>query len=421
MESLAKQISEQGNNNDLEEMLETISTQKGVCIEVTSGSGDSFIYSTGAMNRGCISSPESKNQKLDFIQSGETKKAYRTINPRLHNQTLLYGVKLNDSFYVFLNTSIDPIDSTITVLMNQLIIVTIVVLLLASIIAYFISRRIAKPIERINQAAKQMANGDMNVTFTSDEDIAEIKELADTLNETKNELAKTEEVRRDLLANVSHDLKTPLTMIKAYAEMVRDLTYKNKKKREENLEVIIGEADRLNGLVNDILDLSKMESKIQELHMTTFSLNELIQTIIHRFEIFSLTENYHFIFEAKNIYEIHADKQKIEQVIYNLMNNAINYTGDDKKVFISLEEYDHNIYVKIRDTGNGIDSKDIKYIWNKYYKSNKKHKRHTVGTGIGLSIVKNIFILHNYEYGVTSEKGKGTTFYFIIKNEKETK
>jgi len=151
-------------------------------------------------------------------------------------------------------------------------------------------------------------------------------------------LSKINETRKDLLANVSHDLKTPLTMIKAYAETARDLNKNNEKKREENLNIIIEEAERLNILVNDILELSKNESGMETLNKERFNLKSEIETIIHRFDYLKEQESYDFVFECEKDIFITADKNKITQVIYNLIINAINYTGKDKKITIkSLE------------------------------------------------------------------------------------
>lgn len=202
--------------------------------------------------------------------------------------------------------------------------------------------------------------------------------------------------------------------------MVRDITYKDKKKREENLNVIIEEVDRLNLLVGDILDLSVMQSKLYEKNIEDFDIVNLTKVIINRYKIFTFTEEYKFIFNTnKDEIIISADKKKIEQVLYNLINNAINYTGDDKKVIININQTKNKVRIEITDTGKGIKKEEINLIWDKYYKSNKKHKRNMIGTGLGLSIVKNIFELHNYKYGVISNS-KGSTFYFEVSNGEQT-
>lgn len=417
LEETVNQIVKNYDENNLDNLLDNIAFDKGVCIEVIQNNVP--IYISNSFNRGCMgegnNQPQINSYKREFIMSNETKKTYSLINPKFNNKTLIYAIKLDDQVYAFINASLEPLDSTIEILKNQLIYVSILVLLLSFIIAYFISNKIAHPIVKINTAAKQMKKGDYDVIFPTNEGIDEINELSTTLNETKEELAKTDELRRDLMANVSHDLKTPLTMIKAYAEMVRDLTYKNKEKREKNLNTIIEETDRLNILVNDILELSKLQSQILELKYETFDIVKLIKSILKRYDILIEKEQYQFIFENTEPIMVNADQKKIEQVIYNLINNAINYTGTDNKVIITIEEKTDKIRINIKDTGKGIKKEEIKYIWDKYYHNKKKHKRNAYGTGLGLSIVKNILETHQFEYGVTSEKGKGTTFYFDIK------
>ena len=160
-----------------------------------------------------------------------------------------------------------------------------------------------------------------------------------------------------------------------------------------------------------------MQSNILNLEIEEFDLVELIETVLKRYSIFAEVKNYKFIFNHKNKkLQIKADKKKIEQVIYNLVNNAINYTGEDLLVKINLVKRKEDILVEICDTGKGISDLELPYIWDKYYKSKKNHQRNIIGTGLGLSIVKNILELHKYEYGVKSSP-KGTTFYFYIKNE----
>ena len=220
------------------------------------------------------------------------------------------------------------------------------------------------------------------------------------------------------MANVSHDLKTPLTMIKAYSEMVRDISYKDDVKRNGLLNIIISETDRLNTLVNDILLLSKAEANVEELNIESFNLVDEINTIISRYEIIKETEHYNIIYNGPKKAIIKGDKKRIDQVIYNLINNAINYTGKDKTVKVKVEPNKDKYVVKIIDSGKGINKEDIKYIWNRYYKNEKNHKRNVVGTGLGLSIVKSILEEHNFNYGVESKIDKGTTFYFEIDKDK---
>ena len=407
------------NKDNFNNVLEEVAYNTDFCVEITDL--DETIYSNIQNNKGCIDSNNNLKvfkEKLEFIESDKTSFKLKIINPRFNNLTLLYGVKLDSNNYLFVNTSLEPIDTTINVLKNQFLLVSLIVIILAILLAYFISKSLSKPITKLTKSAKLLSNGNYNVNFNVDSDIEEIKELGDSLDYAKNVIKKTDEIRRDLLSNISHDLKTPLTMIKAYAEMEKDLEV-SKEKHENNMNVIIQEVDRLTILVNDILNLSKLESNMEKLNLENIDLTLLINTILNRFKIFEFTKNYEFIFNYKEPLIIKADKQKLEQVIYNLIGNAINYTGNDHKVYINVYNNKKNIRVEITDTGKGIKKDEIDKVWDKYYKSEKKYKRNTVGTGIGLSIVKNIFLLHNFKYGINSIENKGTTFWFEINKDKK--
>ena len=408
-------IKKQSNSDTLYETLEKVSYNTDFCIEIVKNK--ETTYSSIQDNKGCIntnSSTKVVKNKLDFINSGKDYFKLKIINPKFNNLTLLYGVKLDNSNYVFLNTSLEPLKSTLNILREQLLIVSVIVIILSIIIAYFISKSLSKPISELTTSAKKLSDGNYNTNFKVNTDIYEINELATTLDYAKNVLKKTDELRRDLLSNVSHDLKTPLTMIKAYAEMEKD--FPDWEKHDSNMDIIIEEVDRLTILVNDILNLSKLESNIEKLNLETFDITKLINTILNRFKIFELTKNYEFIFNTNEEILINADKQKMEQVIYNLVGNAINYTGSDNKVYINLIKEKKKIRIEIKDTGKGIKKEELDKVWDKYYKTEKNYKRNTVGTGIGLSIVKNIFILHGFKYGIISEEKKGSTFWFEIPN-----
>lgn len=407
------------NQDNIYNILESFAYDKGICSEIfIDGNVD---YTTNPQNRGCLNfygkTTNIKDLEKEFLLSDKDSFMIQINNPINNAKILIYGVKLDDKTTIFANTSIDPIDSTVNILKRQLIIITAIMIILSSIVAYFIASKLSEPITSLTKKSKELSKGNFKVDFDVKSEIIEIDELSKSLNYTKDVLKQNDDIRRDLMANVSHDLKTPLTMIKAYAEMIRDLTYNNPKKRDNDLNVIIEEVDRLNSLVNDILSLSKLETNIEKVDPVEFDLVRLIDTIINRFKIFTVTQEYQFIFLSPNKLMIKADKQKIEQVIYNLIGNAINYSEDSKKIYITILNR-KNIRVNISDTGPGIKKEDINKIWDKYYKAQKNHKRNMIGTGLGLSIVKNILELHSYKYGVISKKNKGTTFFFEIKLKK---
>jgi signal transduction histidine kinase len=415
LENSVKKVLNSFHDSNYEDLLDDISLEDEICIEVVNNNMTrylSVIYNKGCM--GAETSIENSYYKKDFINSNLSKKVYTLINPRFKNKTIIYGIKLDDSNYAFVSASLEPIDTTITVLKNQFIYVTMLVIILSLIVSYFVSRKISSGVIKINREAKKLSKGNFDVKFDTDQPILELSELAETLEYTKDELSKTENLRRELLANVSHDLKTPLTMIKAYAEMVRDVTYKDDTKRTKDLNIIIEETDRLNVLVNDILELSKIQSGTQKLTIEQFDLEKFVKNIIKRYDIMSENKKYKFKVSINKNIIVSADRKRIEQVMYNLINNAINYTGDDKKIIISALELENTVRIEVKDTGKGIDKEELENIWDKYYKIDKTHSREQVGSGVGLSIVKNILINHNCNYGVESIKGNGTTFYFEL-------
>ena len=414
VKNLSKDILVTEDTLSLYDKLDKIAYQENVCIEISNSKGNN-LYSSDGNN--C--KLKSKAIKEKFILSNSQTKTYNLVNDFTKEKSIMSATKISDNLYIFITTSLIPLNSTINIIEQQLIIVSIVVLLLSIIVAYFISKRLSNPIIKISKAAKLISKGKLKTTFETDSDIKELIDLTDALNEMKIELSKTEELQRDLMANVSHDLKTPLTMIKAYAELILDININDKEKCKSNLNIIIEEVNRLNTLVNDILTLTKVESGLDKLDLSSFDLIKVIEKIVKQHNIYVVKDGYSIIFTHDNIRNliIEADKNKIEQVIYNLLNNALNYTGKDKKVIIKIIEDNDNYTIMVIDSGKGIDKEEIDYIFDKYYRSKKNHKRYIYGTGLGLSIVKNILLLHNYPYGVKSTKNKGTTFYFKIKKD----
>ena len=414
IKNLSKDILVTERDTSLYDKLDRVSYKENVCIELTNSNGDNLYSSNGSNCR-----LRSRTIKRNFINSNKESKTYNLVNNFTKEKSIMSATKLSNNLYIFISTSLIPLDSTINIIEQQLIIVSIVVLLLSIVVAYFISKRLSNPIIKISKAAKLISKGKLKTNFDSGSDIKELVDLTNALNDMKDELSKTEELQRDLMANVSHDLKTPLTMIKAYAELILDININDKEKCKNNLNIIIEEVNRLNNLVNDILTLTKVESNLDNLSKSEFDLINLIKRIVKQHNIYVIRDGYSIEFIHDNIDKlvINADKKKIEQVIYNLLNNALNYTGEDKKVIIKVEDDDKDYTIMVIDSGKGIDKKEIDHIFDRYYRSKKNHKRYVYGTGLGLSIVKNILLLHNYPYGVKSIKNKGTTFYFKIKKD----
>ena len=313
---------------------------------------------------------------------------------------------------VIVNTTITPVDSVITTLRVILIVVTAATVLAALITALMLSAGLTKPIKNITEKAKELATGDYEVEFESSS-VLEINELADSLNYAKTELGKIDALQKELVANISHDLRTPLTLIGGYAEVMRDIPGEA---NDENLQVIIDETKRLTSLVSDVLDISKLSAGVQQMQPEEIDLITCVQSIIPRYNKLIEKDHYQITFESEvETAPVLADSTRLQQVIYNLINNAVSYTGADKTVRLHLSESEEGFTLHIIDSGEGIPADKLPYIWERYYKVDKNHRRAQMGSGLGLSIVKEILDAHGAGYGVNSKEGEGSDFWFTMK------
>lgn len=426
---------EHTKRRELQQASETIqknlnSPNLGSMIEETARNGQ--IYAVGIRSDGSIlfSSDFSPNRFSGFVgehlmqvmgktleEGGNHYEVISGHSSRLAagDRALVYATVKQDSgsaYMIFLYTILTPMDATIRTIRTQIVWLTFILLGTGALLALYLSRHIGKPIIKITETAKELATGDYDIAF-EETGYEEIAQLARTLNYAAHELGQVEHLQRDLVANVSHDLRTPLTMISGYAEIMRDLPGEN---TPENVQIIIDEANRLTSLVNDTLDLSKLQSGTQKVQKTEFNLTDNIRHILHRYD--KMTD-YVLSFDADRDVVVYADELKISQVVYNLINNAITYTGKDRRVMLRQLVDGSQVKVEVTDTGEGIPEDKLKDIWKRYYKVDKEHKRAQIGTGLGLSIVKTILDMHDGTYGVRSAVGKGSTFWFSLTVKRE--
>lgn len=392
--------------------------QNDMCIEVLNAEGAEINYKC-IFSGNCLLHNGSNDiyfYYMDLKQNAGKDIVRKLYNDTMQSEMLVYGCPLYDTNneikgYIITNSRLVPVESTRHILQNMTMTITVALAIAGVILSAYAAENLGTPIKRLNSSARRLALGDYTASFVGG-GCAEVDDLADTLTYASHELSKTDEMQRDLIANVSHDMRTPLTMMKAYAEMIRDLSGDNPVKREQHLNVIIEETDRLSLLVNDMLDLSKLESGTQKLEYQTIDISEKLCEIASRYEGLSEKMGYHLIFTGDAPYMIHCDSGKIERVICNLLNNAINYTSkEDRTVILRQINRPDCVRIEISDRGDGIEEDKIKLIFDKYYRS-ENHKREVVGTGLGLSIVKAILKMHGYNYGVNSKLGEGSTFWF---------
>ena len=319
----------------------------------------------------------------------------------------------DDKAILYIFSPLYPVGSTVAILQEQLKYITIISLAMAFAISIYLSRRISSPIRRITDQAKELAKGKYGVPFDGG-NYSEIMNLADTLTHASMELAKSDKLQKDLIANVSHDIRTPLTMVKSYAELIRDISGEDSEKREEHLKVIIDEADRLNRLVSDLLTLSKMQAGVESLSLSEINVSELVESVVGPYIEILKEEGYNIVTQCDEKLWFIGDLAKMKQVIGNLLSNAIKYCGKDKTVYINAYEEKSNLHLEVIDNGMGISEEDISQIWERYQKGSTNHVRKTSGTGLGLSIVKEILNLHNAKFGVESRLQEGSKFWFEL-------
>lgn len=349
--------------------------------------------------------------------SGEWRDGKETeFNSREHgNMTISYVACIrcgNEMCRLLVRYPVAPIARTISQMELYVLLIALAALALAFFISYTLANKLSSPIRDVSATAKKLAKGDYSVQFTSTQ-YAEVAQLSDTLNYMKDEIKKSDQFQKELLANVSHDLKTPLTMIKAYASMIMEISGDDPEKRKKHLQVIIDESDRLAGLVNDILSTSKISAGLEQLDKKVFNVSEALYGVINNFGYLQESQGYKIMVDVDpNQYTL-ADEEKIKQVFYNLISNAVNYTGEDKTIYVMLKfvPQSGSIRFEVRDTGKGIAQDELQHIWDRYYRSKETHNRPVKGTGLGLNIVKAILESHSFGFGAESAEGKGSTFF----------
>ncbi len=326
----------------------------------------------------------------------------------------VYARSIGDGKYIAVISTINPISSTVRVMTIQLVYITIFSLIFAVVVAIILSKKLSKPIYDINEKAKELEKGNFDINFKQGY-YTEIDELSSTLNNASEKLKITNRLRKEVIANVSHDLKTPLATIKGYSEMLQDISGGVKEKRDVQLKKISKEVDNLNLLISDMLNLSKLETVDNGLELKEINLIDIVYDVIARFDHICEKTNVKIEFkkDIENI-TIKADKIKLSQVIYNLIANAISFVGEDKTVYVIVKKTNDKIKVEVKDNGKGISEENQKYIFERYYKTNDKFRKLGISTGLGLSIVKNLLEKHNFKYGIISKENCGTIFWFEI-------
>lgn len=309
---------------------------------------------------------------------------------------------------LYVTGTLGAVGAAVTIIRTQLLWVTGLSLVLAFVIALIISRRFAKPINQLTKQAKMLSEEHYEDRFQKGF-CRELDDLNDSLSQSAEHLSEAREYQKELLANVSHDLRTPLTMIRGYAEMLRDISWENEAQRNADAGVIIKESDRLSALVNEILEYSRLQEKGFEPQFSNVDLSVLAKNTAERFEPLFKNEGGTIEREITPGCIVRGDPELLERAIFNLLDNAVRHTGEaDKRIRISVREMNSRVCLEVRDFGQGIAPEELPHIWEKYYTSRQRGNKGV--SGLGLAIVKQTASLHHAEVSAESHPGEGSTF-----------
>ena len=315
--------------------------------------------------------------------------------------------------YVVIHTSMDDLRASRESLLSISYIMFIIIFLLSLIILLFFSEFVYIPLRKITTATEQYASGNMHYELSVESE-DEIGYLAAALSYMASEIAKNEDGQKKFIANVSHDFRSPLTSIKGYLEAMLDGTIPPEL-HEKYLGIVLNETERLTKLTNSLLTLNNLNMRGMVLEKTIFDINRVIRNTIASFEgtLGGKRITIDLILTGETL-PVEADMGKIQQVLYNLIDNAIKFSHQDSTIKIETTEKHQKVFVSVKDSGIGIPKESLKMIWDRFYKTDLSRGKDKKGTGLGLSITKEIIHAHNENINVISTEGVGTEFIFSL-------
>ncbi len=318
---------------------------------------------------------------------------------------------------VILNAPVQGFNSFLTRVYLAIGLTGLLALALTLFIVRRLSRGIVKPLRAMEETAASMAEGcyDKRVEVTSRDEVGQLGESLNTLAQALSGFVarteQTEKLRRDFVANVSHELRTPLTVIRGYTEALRDGTVTEPEQEERFTRLIVGETERLERLISDLLDLSRLQAEQYSMEVEPIPLDEIIDSVVGMLRVKAKEKGVTLQWEHDGkIPPIRGNGDRLIQLMLILLDNAVKYTPDGGAISIDLKQVDGHAVVNVSDTGVGIPSEDLPFIWERFYKVDKAHTRDNHGTGLGLAIAREIIDRHGAKVAVSSGEGQGTTF-----------
>lgn len=424
-------LKHKADQEDIDDIFSLI-VNNDTCVAIYNENGQ-ILYESDALGEACMLKEDIVINDIDIniennpVQLTDALKENKNIQTTIVSditgyEMLIYAKEIRNNlanYYLVLNSPLEPVESVIDFILNQYLYIAIIVFVLASVLAVYFANRLSSPIVRMKKEANKLAGGNYDVSFqTAGNYFSETTDLAKTLDDAAGQLSKIDELRKDLIANISHDIKTPLTLIQAYAEMIQDISGDDPIKRNEHLDVILKETEYLDKLVTDMQELSKMQVGYISLNKTNFDLKQAVTDVLDLLEVLFEESDIKLELNLKEV-TIYADEMKLSQVIYNYISNAIKHSKKGETIHINIIDSEDYVRLEVIDEGDGIAEEDLPYIWDRYYKIDKGFKRNLESTGLGLAIVKGILEAHHAKYGVESKLNEGSKFYFELSKEYE--
>ena len=435
----AEQIASQSGNSNINEEIDELTRDNLLLVFITKKDG-TVLYSSDAFNGahgkemklGKAGMNENDEQLTEVKQKRrggyralpETYDAFMDIldssggGMTEYKDDSLYICGMYINYYgsdeqavLYVSASIDAVGASVNIISMQLVWVTILSVIVGFILSWFIARRFAAPVDRLSEKAKLLGENEYTEHFSKGF-CSELDELSDTLDKTNVKLFQSRDFQMELLANVSHDLRTPITMIKGYAEMIRDISWEDKEQSSQDLAIVIKEADRLTALVNEIMEYSELKTNDVKAELVPVNISRIAEKTADSFR--QLYKHEGIIVETdipENII-VNSNGSRLERALYNLMDNAFRHTGESKKIILKLSVCGKNARAEVTDFGNGIPESELELIWDRYYTSRKRKGKGV--SGLGLAIVKQITEMHGGKCSVVSRIGKGSTFTIEI-------
>lgn len=374
--------------------------------------------------------------KSKSIEENETKINVKVTTDEVNNVSYMFLTGILDNGYVlYIRMPISPIEESVKISNTVLLMIGGITLVVAGIIASFISRKFTSPILQLNDIANKMAKLDFSKKYRITDTEDEINELGRSINTMSDKLeatikelqknnielekdieekSKIDEMRKQFISDVSHELKTPIALIQGYAEGLIENVNSDEESRKFYAEVIVDETNKMDKLVKQLLELMKLEYGKREFDNEKFNINELINEVLRKCSVMINEKNIKVYFENKEPIYVYADEFYMDQIITNYLTNAIKHAEEvekETKIEIKVEKVSNKIRVSVFNTGENIPEEDLQRIWGRFYKLDSSRNRQDGGSGIGLALVKAIMNNYQNEYGVENEKN-GVEFYF---------